>query len=154
MYKMSKKLLEHFTHPKNVGSIKDADAYYAKVENPICGDMTEMWLKIEDGKIKDVKFKTFGCFATISTASAFTEKIKGLSIEELLWYEKDESEVIERMMKIIKKEIGDLPKKKWHCSPASIEAFLRCIKQYYKRKSDEEKIKEIEELLKNVTYNV
>jgi len=143
---LNKKLMKHFLHPKNVGKIKNG--YYGKVENPVCGDVTEMWVKIEDGKIKDAKFKTFGCFVTITAASAFTEKIKNQELQKLFFYKKNKRKIIEKFAAMIRKELGNIPRKKWHCPPASIEAFLKCVQQYYQKKHDKEKSKEIKKLLK------
>ena len=79
----SEKVMDHFTNPRNVGEIPDADGV-GEVGNAKCGDIMRMYLKIEDGNIKDVKFKTFGCGAAIATSSMATELIKGKSIEEAL----------------------------------------------------------------------
>ena len=70
------KVMDHFEHPRNVGVIEDADGI-GEVGNPLCGDIMKMYLKIEDDKISDVKFKTFGCGSDISTRSMATELIKG-----------------------------------------------------------------------------
>ena len=79
----SEKVLDHFTNPRNVGEIPDADGV-GTVGNPKCGDIMKMFLKIEDGVIVDCKFKTFGCGAAIATSSMATELIKGKTIEEAL----------------------------------------------------------------------
>ncbi|GAJ01119.1 unnamed protein product, partial [marine sediment metagenome] len=76
-------MLEHFNNPRNVGVIEDADGY-ARVENPVCGDMTDVYIKVENERIKDVKFKTFGCLVTIASASALSEAVKGKSLDEIL----------------------------------------------------------------------
>ena len=143
--KINKKLLEHFEHPKNIGKINGG--YYGKAVNPVCGDTIEMWIKIKDEKIKDAKFKTFGCFATIAAASAFTKKIKNCKLKMLLFYKKDKKWIIEELIGMIRKELGDIPRKKWHCPPASIEAFLKCVQQYYQKNSNKEKSKNIKEFL-------
>ncbi len=76
----SDKVMDHFEHPRNVGEIENPDAV-GQVGNPKCGDIMKMYLKIEDGIIVDVKFKTFGCGSAIATSSMATELIKGKSVE-------------------------------------------------------------------------
>ena len=75
------KVMDHFEHPRNVGVIEDADGV-GEVGNPVCGDIMKMYLKVEDDKIVDVKFKTFGCGSAIATSSMATELIKGKSLDE------------------------------------------------------------------------
>ena len=75
------KVMDHFEHPRNVGVIEDADGV-GEVGNPVCGDIMKMYLKVEDDKIVDVKFKTFGCGSAIATSSMATELIKGLAFYE------------------------------------------------------------------------
>ena len=77
------KVMDHFEHPRNVGVIEDADGV-GEVGNPVCGDIMKMYLKVEDDKIVDVKFKTFGCGSAIATSSMATELIKGKSLDEAL----------------------------------------------------------------------
>ncbi|MBR3124774.1 MAG: iron-sulfur cluster assembly scaffold protein [Mogibacterium sp.] len=77
------KVMDHFEHPRNVGIIEDADGV-GEVGNPVCGDIMKMYLKVEDDKIVDVKFKTFGCGSAIATSSMATELIKGKSLDEAL----------------------------------------------------------------------
>ena len=79
----SAKVMDHFSNPRNVGEIADADGV-GEVGNPTCGDIMKMYLKIDGGVITDVKFKTFGCGAAIATSSIATEMIKGRSLEEAL----------------------------------------------------------------------
>lgn len=79
----SEKVMDHFTHPRNVGEIPDADGV-GEVGNAVCGDIMKMYLKVKDGIIVDVKFKTFGCGSAIATSSMATEMIKGHSIDEAL----------------------------------------------------------------------
>lgn len=79
----SEKVIDHFTNPRNVGEIEDADGI-GEAGNPVCGDIMKIYLKIENDVIVDVKFKTFGCAAAIATSSITTELIKGKTIEEAL----------------------------------------------------------------------
>lgn len=77
----SAKVLDHFQNPRNVGELKDADAH-ARVENPACGDVMELAIKLTDGRISDVRFRTHGCVAAIAASSCLTEMIKGRSLTE------------------------------------------------------------------------
>ena len=79
----TEKVMDHFEHPRNVGEIEHADGV-GQVGNPKCGDIMKMYLKIDDGVITDVKFKTFGCGSAIATSSMATELIKGKRVEEAL----------------------------------------------------------------------
>ena len=79
----SEKVMDHFTNPRNVGEIEDANGV-GEVGNAKCGDIMKMYLKIENGVIEDVKFKTFGCGAAIATSSMATEMIKGKTVDEAL----------------------------------------------------------------------
>ena len=79
----SEKVMDHFTNPRNVGEIPDADGI-GEVGNAKCGDIMKMYIKIDNGIISDVKFKTFGCGAAIATSSMATELIKGKTIEDAL----------------------------------------------------------------------
>jgi len=126
-YGYSEKVMDIFRHPRNIGEIKDPDAV-GKVGNPACGDMMWMYLKIgKNGKgeevIADVKVKTFGCVAAISTSSVLTEMIKGKSLKEA--------------MRVTKQDIVDilngLPKIKIHCSILAIDALKEAVYDYYRR---------------------
>mgnify|MGYP002625433214 CR=1 FL=1 len=79
----SEKVMDHFTHPRNVGEIPDADGV-GEVGNAVCGDIMKMYLKVKDGIIVDVKFKTFGCGAAVATSSMATEMVKGKTIQEAM----------------------------------------------------------------------
>lgn len=118
----SDKVMDHFTNPRNVGEIKNADGV-GQVGNPTCGDIMKMYLKIENNIIVDVKFKTFGCGAAIATSSIATEIIKGKTVEEAL--------------KITNKQVVDeldgLPPIKIHCSLLAEQAIKSAIVDYYKK---------------------
>jgi nitrogen fixation NifU-like protein len=122
----SKKVLEHFMNPRNVGSMEDADGY-GKVGNPVCGDLMEMYIKVKDDIITDIKFKTFGCGSAIATSSMVTELAKGKHVDEA--------------MKITRQDVADeldgLPPKKMHCSNLAADALQAAIKDYKKRKGEE-----------------
>lgn len=117
----SEKVLDHFANPRNVGEIEKADGV-GTVGNAKCGDIMQMYLKVEDGIIKDVKFKTFGCGAAIATSSMATEMVKGKTIEEAL--------------KLTNKAVADaldgLPGPKVHCSLLAEEAIHAAIEDYQK----------------------
>lgn len=139
------KLLEHFQNPRNVGIIENADGY-ARVENPVNGYLTDIYINIENGRIKDVKFKTFGCVVTIASASALSEEVKGKTLNEIV----DGSDPLESLMELIKRELGEIPEKNWHCPPTAIQTLLTAISYYYKKKKEEEKVKKIEKALSDL----
>jgi nitrogen fixation NifU-like protein len=118
----SEKVLDHFTNPRNVGEIPDADGV-GTVGNPKCGDIMKMFLKIENNVIVDCKFKTFGCGAAIATSSMATELIKGKSVKEALSL--TNSAVVEAL--------DGLPPVKIHCSVLAEEAVKAAIADYYKK---------------------
>jgi len=142
-----KKIIEHFQNPRNVGEIKDADGF-GRVENPICGDITDIYLRIRNGKIEDAKFKSLGCAVTISSGSVFTEAIKGKNLDELL--KGRGNQLVARLINLIEKELGDIPGKKMHCPPASVEAFLRATLMYYEKQHNKEKIDKLRELIESM----
>ncbi len=121
----SEKVLDHFKNPRNVGEIEDADAE-GTVGNPVCGDMMTMYIKVEDEKIKDIKFKTFGCGAAIATSSMTTELAKGKTLDEA--------------MEITKENVADalegLPPVKMHCSNLAADALHEAIKNYKEKKNE------------------
>lgn len=118
----SEKVMDHFLHPRNVGEIPDADGI-GNVGNPVCGDIMRLYIKVEDGRIIDVKFKTFGCGAAISTSSMVTEMVKGKTIEEAL----------EISNKAVAEALGGLPAIKMHCSVLAEEALKSAIEDYRKK---------------------
>lgn len=115
----SEKVMDHFYKPRNVGVIEDADGV-GKVGNPVCGDMMELFIKVEDDVIKDVKFRTFGCGAAIATSSMVTELVKGKTLEEALSITN----------KTVAEALGGLPKQKMHCSVLGEEALDAAIYDY------------------------
>ncbi len=119
----SEKVLDHFAHPRNVGEIEDADGV-GTVGNPQCGDIMRMFLKIDDGVITDVKFKTFGCGAAIATSSMATEMIKGKTVDEALTLTN----------KAVVEALEGLPPVKIHCSVLAEEAVKAAIADYCQKK--------------------
>ena len=118
----SEKVLDHFTNPRNVGEIPDADGV-GTVGNPKCGDIMKMFLKIENNVIVDCKFKTFGCGAAIATSSMATELIKGKTVDEAL----------KLTNKAVVEALDGLPAVKVHCSVLAEEAVKAAVADYYKK---------------------
>lgn len=118
----NEKVMEIFKNPKNVGSLRGANAK-GKVGNAACGDIMEIYLLIEDNIIKDAKFKTFGCAAAIVSTSVATELIKGKTIDEALQIKNQQ----------ILDILGGLPTVKIHCSVLAEEAIAAAIEDYRKR---------------------
>lgn len=143
-YGLNKRVVELALHPKNVGTIRKPDGY-ARIENPVCGDITDLYIRVQDGRIRDARLKTMGCFVTIASASALTQAVRGKSVQDLL--QGDESEIIGRLLHLIMTELGEIPRRKWHCPPACIEALLRSLQQYLRRQRDEETVRKIEDVL-------
>ena len=115
----TEKVKEHFFHPRNVGEIKNADGI-GKVGNPTCGDVMAIYIKVKDGRIVDIKFKTFGCTAAIATSSILTEMVKGKTLDEALKITRDD----------VANELGGLPSIKMHCSNLAADALREAIKDY------------------------
>ncbi len=120
--KYSEKVMDHFTNPRNVGEIENADGV-GVVGNAKCGDIMKMYLKIDDGVVTDCKFKTFGCGAAIATSSMATELVKGHTVEEALSL--TNSAVVEAL--------DGLPAVKVHCSVLAEEAIKAAVADYYKK---------------------
>jgi nitrogen fixation NifU-like protein len=118
----SEKVKEHFRNPRNVGTIKDADAV-GRVGNPVCGDVMEIQLKIEDNIIKDIKFQTFGCASAIATSSMITEMAKGKTLDEALEITRND----------VADELDGLPPIKMHCSNLAADALHSAIEDYMKK---------------------
>lgn len=115
----SEKVMEHFANPRNVGEIEDADGI-GEVGNPVCGDMMTIYIKVDDGKLTDVKFKTFGCGAAIATSSMITELAKGKTIEEALEISRDD----------VAESLDGLPPIKMHCSNLAADGLHAAIEDY------------------------
>ena len=116
----SEKVMDHFTNPRNVGKIENADGV-GEVGNAKCGDIMKIYLKIENDIIVDVKFNTFGCGSAIASSSMATEMIKGKPI----------SEALELTNKAVAEALDGLPAHKLHCSVLAEEAIRAAIKDYY-----------------------
>ena len=119
----SEKVMEHFMNPRNVGEIENPDGV-GEVGNPICGDMMTFYIKVEDNRLKDVKFKTFGCGAAIAVSSIVSEMAKGKTLDEAM----------EITPRLVADELGGLPKQKFHCSNLGAQALTKAIKNYQSKK--------------------
>ena len=130
MLKYSEKVMDHFMNPRNVGQIDSADGE-GTVGNPICGDLMTFYIKVNSGRLSDVKFKTFGCGAAIAVSSMVSEMAKGKTLDEA--------------MKITNKrvaaELGGLPKNKLHCSNLGADALHKAIEDYRNKKGKRDKKK-------------
>jgi len=115
----SKKVMEHFMNPKNVGVIENPDGY-GKVGNPVCGDVMEIFIKVKDGIITDIKFRTFGCGSAIATSSMVTELAKGKHVDEAIKITRND----------VADELDGLPSQKMHCSNLAADALSEAIKDY------------------------
>lgn len=122
-FEYSKKVKDHFFNPRNVGEIKDADGV-GTVGNLRCGDVMTIYIKVKNKKIKDIKFKTYGCAAAIASSSIATEIVKGKSLKEAEKLTRDD----------VAEELGGLPKLKMHCSNLAADALKAAIEDYRKKK--------------------
>ena len=118
----SKKVMDHFTNPRNVGEIEDADGV-GEVGNAKCGDIMRMYLKIDDNIIEDIKFQTYGCGSAIASSSIATEIVKGMTIDEAMGL--TNKEVVE--------SLGGLPPVKVHCSVLAEQAIKSALLDYSKK---------------------
>ncbi|MDR2771855.1 MAG: Fe-S cluster assembly scaffold protein NifU [Elusimicrobiota bacterium] len=118
----SDKVMDHFSNPRNVGEIEKADGV-GEVGNPVCGDMMTFYIKVEGGKIADVKFKTFGCGAAIAVSSMVSEMAIGKTIDEAMALTNA----------AVAKELGGLPPNKMHCSNLGADALHKAIEDYLKK---------------------
>ncbi|MCK5291883.1 MAG: Fe-S cluster assembly scaffold protein NifU [Thermoplasmata archaeon] len=119
----SKKVIEHFQNPKNMGEIEDADAV-GEVGNPVCGDVMKIYIKVKDDKITQIGWKTMGCAAAIATSSMISELADGITLDEA--------------MKITKKDVSDalegLPPIKQHCSNLAADGLHKAVENYRKKR--------------------
>ncbi|MFH0796138.1 MAG: Fe-S cluster assembly scaffold protein NifU [Candidatus Omnitrophota bacterium] len=115
----SEKVMDHFRNPRNVGMMENPSGV-GKVGNPVCGDIMELFIKVESDIITDAKFRTFGCGAAIATSSMVTELVKGKTMEEALRISN----------KAVAEALGGLPAIKMHCSVLAEEALTAAIEDY------------------------
>ena len=119
----SKKVMDHFMDPRNVGVIENPDGY-GKVGNPVCGDLMEIYIKVKDDIITDIKFKTFGCGSAIATSSMVTELAKGKHVDEAIKITRND----------VADELDGLPPQKMHCSNLAADALQAAIEGYKNKK--------------------
>ncbi len=115
----SDKVMDHFTNPRNVGEIDNADGI-GEVGNPVCGDMMTFYIKVKDDRLEDVKFKTFGCGAAIAVSSMVSEMAKGKTLEDAMKITPES----------VAQELEGLPKNKFHCSNLGAQALHKAIEDY------------------------
>lgn len=130
----SEKVMDHFMHPRNVGTIDDASGV-GEVGNAKCGDIMKIYLKVENDIIEDVKFETFGCGSAIASSSMATEMIKGKSIYDAMALTN----------KAVAEALDGLPAHKMHCSVLAEEAIRSALKDYFDKNNipyDAEQFKE------------
>ena len=125
--KYSEKVLDHFRNPRNVGTLEGEDVAVGKVGNPTCGDIMEVFIKIDGDKIVDAKFRTFGCGSAIATTSMTTEMVKGMTLDEAM----------ELTRQDVADELDGLPPIKMHCSNLAADALHEAIKSYKKGRGEE-----------------
>lgn len=119
----SDKVLDHFRNPRNMGEIPDADGV-GTVGNPVCGDLMTIYIKVEDNRLADIKFKTFGCGAAIATSSMITELAKGKTLDEAMKITRGD----------VADNLGGLPPVKMHCSNLAADGLHAAIQDYLKKK--------------------
>ena len=124
----SEKVMDHFMHPRNVGTIEDADGV-GEVGNAKCGDIMKVYLKIEDDTIADVKFETFGCASAIASSSMATELIKGHPV----------SNALKLTNQAVAEALDGLPAYKMHCSVLAEEALRGALEDYYQKHPEKRK---------------
>lgn len=118
----SEKVMDHFTNPRNMGYIEGADGE-AQIGNPTCGDVMKMTIKVEDNRIQDIKFQTFGCGAAVATSSMVTEMVKGKTLEEAERITND----------AVADALNGLPPVKMHCSNLAADVLQKAIEDYRSR---------------------
>ena len=123
MLQYSNKLLDHFKNPRNYGKMKNPSGV-GKVGNIVCGDLLEFYIKVQDNKVIDAKFMTFGCVAALGVSSVLTEIVKGKTIQEAK----------KITPKDIVREVGGLPREKVHCSVLGFEGLKKAIEDFEKKK--------------------
>jgi len=124
----TEKVMEHFRNPRNMGEIPNADGV-GTVGNPVCGDLMTIYIKVNDNRIEDIKFKTFGCGAAIATSSMITELAKGKTLDEAMKITRGN----------VADSLGGLPPIKMHCSNLAADGLHAAIQDYLKKKESQNK---------------
>jgi nitrogen fixation NifU-like protein len=125
MLQYSDTVIEHFQNPRNVGIIEDADGV-GKMGSPVCGDLMEIYIKVQDGHITDLKFRTFGCGAAIASSSMLSEMAMGKTLEESLSITDEQ----------VAQALGGLPEQKLHCSNLAASTLHKAIEDYRQRQDE------------------
>ena len=126
-------VMDHFTNPRNVGEIEDADGI-GQIGNPVCGDVMRISIAVDDSDhIEDVKFKTFGCGAAVATSSMVTEMVMGKSL----------AQAADISNKAVAEALGGLPPNKMHCSNLAADALHLAIQDYLVRSGREAEVEQI-----------
>lgn len=118
----SKKVLEHFANPRNVGTMENPDGV-GEVGNPVCGDVMRIFIKVKDDRIDDIRFQTLGCGAAIATSSMVTDLARGKTLDEAMTITRD----------AVASELDGLPPTKMHCSNLAADALHAAIEDYRKK---------------------
>ncbi len=113
----SEKTLEHFRNPRNVGTLEGDNVALGRVGNPVCGDLMEMYIRVENDRIEDVKFQTFGCGSAVATSSMTTELVKGMTLDEALEVSRGD----------VAAALDGLPPIKMHCSNLAADALHAAV---------------------------
>ena len=119
----SQKVMDHFMNPHNVGVIENPDGY-GKVGNPVCGDLMEIFIRVREDVIEDIRFRTFGCGSAIATSSMVTDMARGKTLDEAMKITRDD----------VAAELDGLPPKKMHCSNLAADALHAAIQDYRERR--------------------
>ena len=117
-------VIDHFTNPRNVGEIEEADGY-ALVGDPSCGDQMKLWIKVTSGYITDIKFKSYGCPGAIATSSMATALAMGMHLDEAKLLTDDD----------VVRALGGIPANKQHCSLMGVTALQAAIREFEDRSS-------------------
>jgi nitrogen fixation NifU-like protein len=115
-------LIEHFSHPRNVGVMENPDGY-GKLSSPVCGDLMEIYIQVQDGRIADIKYRTFGCAAAIASSSMASEMVKGQPLKVAAKLSDEEVAVA----------LGGLPEAKMHCSNLAASTLHVALEDYYQK---------------------
>jgi nitrogen fixation NifU-like protein len=127
----SEKVMDHFMKPRNVGEIENADGV-GEEGNPVCGDMMTFYIKVDEDRLSDIKFKTFGCGAAIAVSSIVSEMAMGKTLEEAR----------KITPSLVAQELEGLPKNKHHCSNLGAQALNKAIDDYLERQGSKGEHKE------------
>jgi nitrogen fixation NifU-like protein len=122
----SERVIEHFQNPRNVGTIEDADGV-GKMGSPVCGDLMEIYIKVDNSHITDIKFRTFGCGAAIASGSMASEMIKGKTLAEAEALTDED----------VAGALGGLPEKKMHCSNLAASTLHKAIEDYCNKHNED-----------------